>query len=122
MSIGENIRRIRKENHITQKELGEKLGGISQQQIGQWENDSKTPKIETIQKIAKALNVELWEIVELDQMDLETRIQQIKKMVAQLTPEGLKEFDRLATEALNREQESINKDQDEAAKKHLERL
>ena len=117
MSIGENIRRIRKENHITQKELGEKLGGISQQQIGQWENDSKTPKIETIQKIAKALNVELWEIVELDQMDLETRIQQIKKMVAQLTPEGLKEFDRLATEALNREQESINKDQDEAAKK-----
>ena len=31
MSIGENIRRIRKDKKLTQKELGEKLEGISQQ-------------------------------------------------------------------------------------------
>lgn len=57
MNIGENIKRIRKLRGLTQKELGEKLGGISQQQIGQWENEDKNPRIETIEKIANALNV-----------------------------------------------------------------
>ncbi len=64
MSIGENIRRIRKKNRMTQKELGEKLGGLSQQQIGQWENGNKKPKIETLQKIANALDVPIYELAE----------------------------------------------------------
>lgn len=57
MNIGENIKRIRKLRGLTQKELGEKLGGISQQQVGQWENNDKNPRIETIEKIANALHV-----------------------------------------------------------------
>lgn len=57
MSIGENIKQIRKSKNMTQRELGEKIGGISQQQIGQWENNIKNPKIETVVKIADALNV-----------------------------------------------------------------
>lgn len=62
MSIGENIKRIRKKQGLTQKELGERLGGISQQQIGQWETGKANPKIETIQKIAQALDVSLYEL------------------------------------------------------------
>lgn len=62
MNIGENIRRIRKEKNMTQKELGEKLGGISQQQIGQWENGNKYPKLETVRKIAAALHVTIGEL------------------------------------------------------------
>lgn len=42
---------------MTQKELGEKLGGITQQQIGRWENGKSNPKLNTIQKIAAALGV-----------------------------------------------------------------
>ena len=61
MTTGENIKRIRIKRNMTQKELGEKLGGISQQQIGQWETGKVNPKIETIQKIAHALNVD-WNI------------------------------------------------------------
>lgn len=64
MSIGENIKRIRTEKKMTQKELGEKLGGISQQQIGRWENDNKTPKIETIRRIATALGVYISDLVD----------------------------------------------------------
>ena len=64
MNIGENIRRIRMEKHMTQKELGEKLGGISQQQIGQWETGKANPKIDTIQKIADALNVSVIDFIE----------------------------------------------------------
>lgn len=57
MAIGENIRYYRRKHNLSQKELGEKLGGITQQQIGQWENGDKNPKLETQIKIAAALNV-----------------------------------------------------------------
>lgn len=62
MSIGENIRRIRKEKGMTQKELGEKLG-ISQAAIGQFENDNSNLKIDTIKKIAVALDVEYTRLI-----------------------------------------------------------
>lgn len=62
MTVGENIKRIRKEKGITQKELGERLGGISQQQIGQWENGDKNPKFETIMKLASALGCSVREL------------------------------------------------------------
>ena len=52
MTIGNNIRAHRRRKGMTQKELGEKLGGISQQQIGQWENGTANPKLETQIKIA----------------------------------------------------------------------
>ena len=58
MNIGENIRQMRVSKNISQKELGEKLGGISQQQIGRWENGKANPKKETIEKIANALGVD----------------------------------------------------------------
>ncbi len=47
---------------MTQKELGKKIGGIPQQQIGRWENGKVTPKLDTIQKIAVALEVPLVEL------------------------------------------------------------
>ena len=116
MTIGERIKKIRQEKGLSQKELGKKLN-VSQQMIGQWETGKSNPKIETLRRIADTLKVGLWEIVELDQMDLDTRIQEIKKMVALLTPEGLEEFERLTIESLNENQESIQKEQEEAAKK-----
>lgn len=56
MSIGENIRRIRKEQGLTQKELGERCG-IADANIRKYESDRQIPKIQTIQKIAEALRV-----------------------------------------------------------------
>lgn len=68
MTIGENIKRIRKEKNMTQRELGESLGGISQQQIGQWETGKANPKFETIIKIAYALDVDFFDIVDIDEV------------------------------------------------------
>lgn len=62
MSIGKNIKRIRKEQKLTQKELAEK-SGISEISIRQYENDKRNPKIEQVDKIAKALNVYISEIM-----------------------------------------------------------
>lgn len=56
MNIGDNIKRLRKINGLTQSDLGKKLG-ITQSAIGQFEKGTSSLKIETIEKIAKALNV-----------------------------------------------------------------
>lgn len=56
MTVGENIKKIRKEKGLTQKELGEKLK-ISQAAIGQFESNASNLQIETIEKIAGALEV-----------------------------------------------------------------
>lgn len=62
MNYGEIIKKVRKERGLTQKQLGERLG-ISQAAIGQFESNKANPKIETIQKIADALNVSLNDLI-----------------------------------------------------------
>lgn len=66
MTIGESIKKARLEKNLTQKELGEKLGGVSQQQIGQWETNKANPKKETIEKIAAALGVDPFSLYSFD--------------------------------------------------------
>lgn len=62
MDIGNKIRQVRKEKGLTQKELGF-LAGMSYQQIGQYENGKRTPKLETIDKIAQALKISPYEML-----------------------------------------------------------
>lgn len=61
MTIGENIKNIRKKANLSQKALAEKLG-VSQQMIAQYEKGKRHPKIETIDKIATALGVRIVDI------------------------------------------------------------
>lgn len=56
MSIGKNIRHFRKEKHMTQKELGNACG-INEVQIRRYELENATPRMESVEKIAKALQV-----------------------------------------------------------------
>lgn len=63
MTIGENIKRIRKEKGLTQKRLGE-LSGMNEVQIRQYELGKANPKIETVDKIAAALGVNIVDIME----------------------------------------------------------
>lgn len=61
MSVGENIRDIRKSKKMSQEELG-KLLGVSQAMIAQYETGTRIPKIETLARIAEALNVFIGEL------------------------------------------------------------
>ena len=56
MTTGELIKQARKQSNLSQKELAEKLG-VSASMIGQYENDLRNPKLDTLQRIANALNV-----------------------------------------------------------------
>ncbi len=64
MNIGANIRRIRMEKKMTQKELGEKIGSISQQQIARWENGDKNITLDNLRKISAALGVYISDLVD----------------------------------------------------------
>lgn len=61
MTIGQRIKAARKKAGMTQKELAKKLD-IPYQSIGQWENDQRNPKIETLQRISHALGVHIFDL------------------------------------------------------------
>lgn len=62
MTIGERIQMARKNAGMKQSELAEKIG-VAVITIGQYERGKRQPRIEQLQRIADALNVELWELV-----------------------------------------------------------
>ena len=54
--VGERIRSIRKDRHLSQSELGQ-LVGMSADRIQKYENGARKPKNELLSKIAQALDV-----------------------------------------------------------------
>lgn len=56
MTTGQLIQQARKKAKLTQAELGARLG-VSGSMIGQYENDFRHPKTETIKRIATALGL-----------------------------------------------------------------
>ena len=62
MSIGKNIKAIRKEKGLTQKKLAE-LSGIAEITIRQYEAEKYRPKVEQLDKLAAALDVSLLDII-----------------------------------------------------------
>lgn len=56
MTVGENIRRIRQERHLTQRQLGEMVGA-SEAYIRAYESGRRNPKPASLEKIAEALAV-----------------------------------------------------------------
>ena len=62
MTTGELIRDARKKKGLTQKELGERLE-VSDVSIAQWENGIRNPRFETRQKLAKALDIDIAELM-----------------------------------------------------------
>jgi len=48
---------------LSQEELGRRMGYTSGSAVSQYETGARNPKIETLEKIAKALNIELGELI-----------------------------------------------------------
>jgi len=62
MTVGENIRRFRKEKNLTQKALGE-LVGVAQNTVTQWENSTNSPKMPQIDKLAEILGIKATDLL-----------------------------------------------------------
>jgi len=78
MTIGEKIRLKRKEKNLTQKELGA-LCGLHDVMIRQYETGTRNPKIATLSKIAKALDIHGSYFLEVEQ-DEETTLEMLLGM------------------------------------------
>ncbi len=55
-TIGQIIRRLRKERNLTQEELAEQLG-VTFQTVSKWENDTGMPDISQVAPIANVFGV-----------------------------------------------------------------
>lgn len=62
MNYGEKIAQLRKENNLTQKDLGDKLN-ISPQAVSKWEKGLSQPDIESLRKISELFDVSIDDLV-----------------------------------------------------------
>lgn len=83
MSIGNNIRNIRKEKGMTLQQIADIIG-CSPQLISQYESGKRQPKLETKKKIADALGCEV--------SDIDESIIVVPLPKYELTPERLERF------------------------------
>ena len=56
--IGEMILKIRKENHLTQQELANKLG-VTYQAVSKWENGKNMPDLTILKHLCEEFNIDL---------------------------------------------------------------
>ena len=62
MNYGQKISDLRKENKLTQAELGNKLN-VTAQAVSKWENGLSEPDIESIKKMCELFNVSVDEFL-----------------------------------------------------------
>lgn len=63
MSIGENIKRLREEHRLTQREIGE-IAGVSDKAVSTWENGLKDPRMPALHKLAAYFGVSVGTLLE----------------------------------------------------------
>ena len=63
IKIGEKLRQLRKENHLTQKEFGKMLG-FANKTISDWEINKNEPDLSTIRKIKQIFNISYEELLD----------------------------------------------------------
>ena len=64
--LGKAIKAARKAAHLTQRQLGEKLGftgRTAEVTIQKWEHDLRDPAVEQLRPLAKALGITLEELI-----------------------------------------------------------
>lgn len=62
MNVGDNIRRLRKEAHMTQEELASAVG-VARSTVTQWERNWSQPRMGKVAKIAEALGTSISDVI-----------------------------------------------------------
>lgn len=62
MTYGENFKKLRVDNKLTQKQVAEHFG-IHQSSVSDWENDKARPEYEKLGDLAKLYNVSLYDLL-----------------------------------------------------------
>ena len=65
MSFAENLKQIRKDNHLSQEELAELLN-VSRQAVSKWEQDQGYPEVEKLLLLSDKLHISLDALMSVD--------------------------------------------------------
>ena len=98
MTIGDTLKQARLNAGLTQKQLGEKCG-MADSAIRKYESGKIKPKIETLKKIAAALNVSVIDLADFDTATeiLADDINQIRMRYGQETPQYYRMIEAFST-------------------------
>ncbi|MBQ7320217.1 MAG: helix-turn-helix transcriptional regulator [Clostridia bacterium] len=75
LMIGENIRKFRKKNDMTQEAFADRLG-VTYQSISRWENGSTYPDLELLPAISEALSITVDELLCMPTLEKEKRAEE----------------------------------------------
>lgn len=103
MSISKNIKKLRLEHNLSQKEFA-KIAGVSDKAVSTWENGTKEPRMGTIQKIADFFGIkksdiiedndnDLPELTEKDEREIESDLEDMMNSMASAACEGDDDFE-----------------------------
>ena len=79
-TVGQNIRRFRKEKTLTQSELAELLG-VSVQAVSKWETDAGMPDISQIVPLARVLDVTTDRLLGMEDTEQDAAFDELKKRI-----------------------------------------
>lgn len=87
IKIGENLRKLRVKNELTQEKLAE-VFGVSPQAISRWENNSAYPDITILPSLANYYNVSIDELMGMDDIRSTTTTTRIFSLVHEYESQG----------------------------------
>ena len=64
MNLSDNLKRIRKENNLSQEQLADKLG-VSRQSVSKWESSAAYPEMDKVLQLCKMFNLNIDELLNL---------------------------------------------------------
>ena len=79
IKIGELIRKLRIENHLTQKQLAERIG-VTDKAVSKWERGNGCPDISLLTELSKVFGVELQTLLLGEIFQKESEKGNMKKM------------------------------------------
>ena len=69
MNLSENLKKIRKENNLSQEQLAEKLS-VSRQSVSKWESGQAYPEMDKVLQLCKLFNVSVDDLLNQDVSEL----------------------------------------------------
>lgn len=123
MKIGEKIKIVRKDKNLSQRILAEKIG-VTGQFISLIEKGGSAPSIDTLQKIADALNVPINDLLETSEtfesdFDIESFDKEVKQYITDLKNRIKKDANEKITNTLILQNIIIDRIADESAQRNL---
>ena len=65
MNLAENLKKIRKDNNLSQEQLAEQLG-VSRQSVSKWESGQAYPEMDKVLQLAKMFNLNIDDLLNQD--------------------------------------------------------